>query len=63
MPAVYVHLSGRDTDDAILAMYGKKQAPEDMLSKMTPQDCARCDTKNAVDARFCQKCGMPLSLE
>ncbi|MCK4790839.1 MAG: tyrosine-type recombinase/integrase, partial [Desulfobacteraceae bacterium] len=63
MPAVYVHLSGRDTDDAILAMYGKKQAPEDKISKLTPRDCSRCDTKNAVDARFCQKCGMPLDLE
>ncbi len=33
------------------------------ISKLTSQKCPRCDTKNAVAARFCQNYGMPLDLE
>ena len=64
MPSTYVHLSGKDTDNAILRLNGidvdqgtKKQAA------LKPRICARCDTINATDSGFCRKCGGALNLQ
>ncbi len=58
MAGVYVHLSGRDVDDAILKAYGLK--PEEKEGNVLP--CFRCDTENAINSKFCQSCGTPLTL-
>jgi len=62
MPSIYVHLSGRDVDDAILGVYGFKKT-EDEKPKLTPRICPRCDATNAYDARFCSKCGLALDVK
>ena len=62
MPSTYVHLSGRDVDDAILGVYGLKKAEEER-SKLTPRICPRCKATNAYDARFCMKCGLALDVK
>ena len=61
MAAVYVHLSGRDVDDAILKLHGiKKQELE--KEEFSLQKC-RCGENNPPNNKYCLKCGKPLSIE
>lgn len=59
VPAKYVHLSGRDIDDAYDAMHGLVDPDED---EETPDviECWRCEELEDPDRRFCGKCGAPL---
>lgn len=59
MPAVYVHLSGKDMDKAVKAMYGIED-PETPIDTMKPGMCIRCGEMNAPKALYCWKCGMIL---
>jgi integrase len=62
MASVYVHLSGRDVDDALLKLYGlKEKAPEEEHDK--PTRCPRCSEINPPNFKFCGKCGMALDLK
>jgi ribosomal protein L40E len=61
MPSIYVHLSGRDIDDALLGVYGLRKV-EDKEPRLKPKICPRCNTGNAFDARFCMRCGLALDL-
>jgi ribosomal protein L40E len=63
MAKVYVHLSGKDVDNAILAMHGKREKPEVNESKMVQIKCKRCMEINPIGASFCTRCGAPLSVE
>jgi integrase/recombinase XerD len=63
MPSIYVHLSGRDIDDALLGVYGLKKAGEGERPKITPRICPRCSTTNGYDARFCSRCGLALDVK
>ena len=61
MAATYVHLSGRDVDDALLAIYGKKKLDEqDQKSELAPVDCPRCKEVNEYSNIFCKRCGWVL---
>lgn len=61
MAAVYVHLSGRDVDDALLRVHGiKKEEHGDEESTLRPKACPRCKTQNPFSNRFCSLCGLPL---
>jgi integrase len=61
MAATYVHLSGRDVDDALLAVYGKKTIDhKDKRSELAPIDCPRCKETNEYNNVFCKKCGWVL---
>ncbi len=61
MAAIYVHLSGRDVDNALLKMHG--MAPEDVKEvQMSPKKCVRCSTMNAPTSKFCCKCHAALDL-
>jgi len=62
MPSVYVHLSGRDLDEAILGLYGLKK-PEVEQPKLVPRVCPRCQTSNPVSAEFCSRCGLALDVK
>ncbi|MEM2211396.1 MAG: site-specific integrase [Nitrososphaerales archaeon] len=62
MPSIYVHLSGRDLDDAILGVYGLKKITEER-PKLTPKICPRCQMNNQVDAKFCSRCGLALDVK
>lgn len=58
MPFTYVHLSGRDIDEAILKMHGK--IPKDNGAEFTPRKCPRCLRENPSDSHFCMTCHLPL---
>lgn len=58
-PEVYVHMSGRDIDGALLKHYGVKVEvlKENLLE---PKACIWCQTINPPSAKFCQGCNAPL---
>ena len=61
MPAIYLHLSDKDTEDKILAMHGiiheeRKEEPIKAAIKV----CPRCQVSNPFDSLFCRSCSMVL---
>ena len=56
MPSTYVHMSGKKIDASILALNGIKSDETKKESSLKPKICARCDTINSVDSKFCLKC-------
>jgi integrase len=56
----YVHLSGRDVDEAALAARGIRVESAREKSLLVPLICRRCGRENTVENRFCSTCGMPL---
>ena len=57
MPRIYVHLSMRDLDDAILAANGIKKS-EERVSDV--KICARCTAHNQAVSKLCHRCMLPL---
>ncbi|MFC1716111.1 tyrosine-type recombinase/integrase [Candidatus Poribacteria bacterium] len=62
MPEIYVHLSQRDTEDAIKRMNGM-DAEKAQQAKAVPTKCRTCKQMNSPGSRFCNVCGAILSLE
>jgi integrase/ribosomal protein L40E len=62
MASVYVHLSGRDIDNALLRVNGVKVETKEEDSALRIVKCMRCETDNSPASRFCTKCGTPLDL-
>jgi integrase len=62
MAAVYVHLSGKDLDDAILKLNGI-QIDDTHTDGLKVGRCPRCHEINPENAKFCYKCGLPLTQE
>ncbi len=60
MPAVYVHLSGRDVDNSVLAVYGIKEAAKSSEPVIRAWTCQRCSEANDPASKFCKKCGLPV---
>jgi integrase len=64
MPATYVHLSGRDMDDAILKLNGERpKVEENVQSSLAPRKCPRCTMLNTATGRFCIRCGAVLDMD
>ena len=63
MAATYVHLSGRDVDDALLKLHGLVRQKNFKEEKLRVQICQRCKENNSPLSKFCNKCGLPLSEE
>ncbi len=64
MASIYVHLSGRDVDNAILKVYGLSQNNNGKEeTPLKPKGCPGCDETNPATNKFCFKCGMPLDKE
>lgn len=62
VPAKYVHLSGRDIDNAYNELHGI--APEDQDESVeTIQECPRCQELNEPEDRFCSRCGQALEID
>lgn len=61
MPAIYVHLSGRNIDQKILEMKGVKK-PERHEERVV-KACTRCGHINPPNGRYCMKCALPLDLK
>ena len=63
MPSIYVHLSGRDVDKALLKLNGV-EVPEEMKEEtFLALTCPRCKMRNSPDAKFCSKCGLCLDVK
>jgi len=65
MPAVYVHLSGRNVDNALFKLNGIK-TEEEVNREERPlrvQQCERCRVANPPTNRFCSRCGSPLDIK
>lgn len=61
--SIYVHLSGRDVDNAILGLYGLRKPEENGQSGFRPIICPRCDTTSSPASKLCPKCGYALSVD
>src|SRR3989442_3139994 len=64
MPAVYVHLSGRNVDNALFKINGIKTEDEvnEEERPLKASHCERCREVNPPTNRFCSKCGSPLDM-
>jgi len=62
MAQIYTHLSGQDTDKAILEMHGKIKPSQQKKSVLMPRVCL-CGHENPATARVCEKCNRPLTLD
>lgn len=60
MSSVYVHLSGKNIDGAILKMHGIEIKEEE---KIKVNRCPRCKEINPDLVLYCGKCGLPLKDE
>jgi integrase/recombinase XerD len=60
MAATYVHLSGRDVDNAFLKLHGLAPIENAREEKMKLKTCQRCKEHNSPAFKFCTRCGMPL---
>ena len=62
MAEVYVHLSGADLDNKLLAVYAGRPI-ETIKPKFAPIICAKCGQENTPGQRFCGRCGAPLTAQ
>jgi integrase len=62
MAAVYVHLSQRDIQNAVLKAYGIESHTEDKDTFKVGR-CPRCKELNPEKSLYCGKCGLPLKEE
>jgi len=65
MAATYVHLSGRNIDNALLKLNGIKTEDEvrEEEHPLRIRKCARCSEVSPPTNRFCSKCGSPLDIK
>lgn len=59
MASVYVHLSGRDMEAAVLAKNGIEIEKRD--TRLKAEECPRCHKMIPPEAMFCGFCGLPLT--
>jgi integrase/recombinase XerD len=62
MAATYVHLSGRDIDDAVLQANGMKPKEQDKTPTLTIKVCPRCRKVNDLSSIHCSTCGSALDI-
>jgi site-specific recombinase XerD len=60
MASRYVHLSGKQVDNAILELNGLKK-PEKKEILLLQQACPRCKNPNDVNSKYCSTCWLPLT--
>lgn len=63
MCGIYIHMSGKSTDEAVLRANGIDIKKEQIVSKLKPLVCERCKTKNEVTNQCCKHCGLILDEE
>jgi site-specific recombinase XerD/ribosomal protein L40E len=60
MNSIYVHLSSKNFDNALLKMNGIEVEEKKEESKLSPKNCIRCHETNPPTNKFCRRCGMAL---
>lgn len=66
MAKMYIHMAGKNIDDALLNYYGllTEKEKEDGREKVkTVVKCPRCKTANDPDSKFCSKCWLALDVK
>lgn len=63
MASTYVHLSGRDVDNALLKLNNVELDKEKREEKFRISTCPRCRLKNSPDSKFCSFCGLCLDIK
>jgi integrase/ribosomal protein L40E len=65
MASTYVHLSGRNIDNALLKLNGIKTEDEVNSEEHTLRikTCLRCQESNSPTSSFCSRCGSPLDMK
>jgi len=65
MASTYVHLSGRNIDNALLKLNGIKTQDEVNNEEHTLRikTCSRCQEVNSPTSGFCSRCGCPLDVK
>jgi len=62
MASTYVHLSGRDVDNALLQMHGLAREDNSKENVLKVKICSRCKEDNDPISDFCKRCGSALEL-
>ncbi len=62
MASIYVHLSGRDTDKAILELNGITSRKEEEI-RQKPKKCPKCGFINNHTSNYCSRCSGILDLK
>jgi ribosomal protein L40E len=60
MAAIYVHLSGRNVDNATRKAYGIETKENKKESTLKLKVCDRCQAQNVCSNIFCSRCGYAL---
>ncbi len=60
MASVYIHLSGRDVDKALLKVNGVQIGEEDDNESLKVMTCPRCKNSNEPTSKYCDNCGLIL---
>jgi integrase/recombinase XerD len=63
MVATYVHLSGRNIDNAILEANGMKPKEEVGEEKVPIKECPKCKFVNGIEMVYCGRCGSPVDIK
>jgi ribosomal protein L40E len=63
MAATYVHLSGRDIDNAVLQANGAKPKEIETEVKLKVKVCPRCRFDNTMSSTYCNRCGSALDIK
>ena len=59
--STYAHLVTKDANDAVLKMYGIRQA-DDLSSRLEAANCGMCEAANPLSAKLCHRCGYALGI-
>jgi hypothetical protein len=64
MPSTYVHMSGRNVDEALLNAHGIRVDDEHKAKMaLSLTKCPRCGKENGYEVKFCPSCGLVLDDE
>ena len=63
MASIYIHMSGKETDEAILKANGIVVEKVVKESPIKPLVCMRCKTSNESTNKFCKMCSFILDEE
>jgi len=62
MASVYVHLSGRDIDDAVSRANGIEVQNAQAKPQLAAVECPRCRFQNTIEATYCSRCGSAIDI-
>jgi integrase/ribosomal protein L40E len=62
MPEVYISLSGKNIDSAVMKANGVKAEETVQETKLIPKICPKCRTPNGTDIIYCGRCGSALDI-